>query len=710
MARRKSERPQGTEDTKRLVEELGKAKAYSERLLQSMVDGLGVIDLQGRMIDANNAILQMVGLKRQEVLGAPLGKFMSEKDVQRVTANVEQVIAGTPLRSMELVLIARDGTEIPASLSANLVRDAEGNPMALFAVFRDIRETKRLISELEQSKAYIESMFNALADPITVVDVNSRFIAVNKAAIELLGYREDELIGCPTSKLLVPRERHLAGEMTAKFVATGKTIEYERTLLTKNGVEIPVVFHGAPLRDAKGEVVGSIAVARDMRDIKSLIGELEHRKAFVEHLFSALADAVIVTDREGTIVTVNRAATELLGYREDELVGQNTRVLLVPEQRHLGGTGRKEAIAKGDSVQYERKHQTKDGVEIPVLLHTSPLRDSQGAIIGSISVIRDISEIKSFITRLTRSEERHRALLEYAPVPIGVVDGNNIVKLWNRQAEKHMGYKAEEIIGKSTRMLVPDDLYEEGKWLMREVREKGYVKDYETERINSNGVRLLVEVTIAALRDEGGNFIGAEFIVRDISERKRLEREIKAREFYHALSIIDELTGLYNYRHFHELLTQGLRRSERYSHPLSLLMIDIDNFKRYQDVNGHIAGDEALKAIAQIMRNTVRGVDMVARYGGEEFAIILPETTKEVAAIAAERVRNATAETILPTGDRLTISVGVASYPADAESKEQLICQADQALYRAKKQGKNRTCIWSSEEREYQRQVPRAEN
>ena len=191
-------------------------------------------------------------------------------------------------------------------------------------------------------------------------------------------------------------------------------------------------------------------------------------------------------------------------------------------------------------------------------------------------------------------------------------------------------------------------------------------------------------------------------------ERQRLEQEIKAKEFYHALSVIDELTGLYNYRHFHELLNQGLRRSERYFHPLSLLMIDIDNFKKYQDVHGHVVGDEALKVIAQIMRNTVRGVDMVARYGGEEFTVILPETTKEVAAIAAERVRNAIAETILPTGDRLTISVGVASYPADAESKEQLICRADQALYRAKKRGKNRTCIWSTGDRGYQKRYSRA--
>ncbi len=111
-----------------------------------------------------------------------------------------------------------------------------------------------------------------------------------------------------------------------------------------------------------------------------------------------------------------------------------------------------------------------------------------------------------------------------------------------------------------------------------------------------------------------------------VEERQQLQQEREAKDFYHTLSIVDGLTGLYNYRHFRELLTRELRRSRRYSHLLSLLMIDIDNFKNYNDAYGHPAGDEALTVIAQTMQNQVRGVDTVARYGGEEFAIILPET------------------------------------------------------------------------------------
>jgi diguanylate cyclase (GGDEF)-like protein len=176
------------------------------------------------------------------------------------------------------------------------------------------------------------------------------------------------------------------------------------------------------------------------------------------------------------------------------------------------------------------------------------------------------------------------------------------------------------------------------------------------------------------------------------------EQLIETRDFYRALSIVDELTGLYNYRHFQQLLMQEIGRARRYSHILSLLLIDIDEFKKYQDARGHLAGDNALRDIAQLIRNSVRGVDTVARYGGEEFVVLLPETEKQQAAKAAERIRKGIAETILSTGDRLTVSIGVASYPEDAQNNVELASRADQALYQAKERGRNQTCVWSGDE------------
>ena len=176
------------------------------------------------------------------------------------------------------------------------------------------------------------------------------------------------------------------------------------------------------------------------------------------------------------------------------------------------------------------------------------------------------------------------------------------------------------------------------------------------------------------------------------------ERLTETKDFYRSLSIIDELTGLYNYRHFQEVLAKEIGRAKRYSHILSLLLIDIDEFKEYQDARGHLSGDSALRDIAQFIRDSVRGVDIVARYGGEEFVVLLPETEKQQAAKVAERIREGIAETILSTGDRLTVSIGVATYPEDAQNNVELISRADQALYRAKEMGRNRTSVWSGDE------------
>lgn len=179
-----------------------------------------------------------------------------------------------------------------------------------------------------------------------------------------------------------------------------------------------------------------------------------------------------------------------------------------------------------------------------------------------------------------------------------------------------------------------------------------------------------------------------------LEERQRLDREIREKEFYRSLSIVDGLTGLYNHRHFQTLLAQEMNRSRRYSHSLSLMMVDMDNFKRYQDAHGHIAGDEALIRIAQTIYRAVRGADAVARYGGEEFTVITPETSKEAATIVAERIRKAVARTKLSPGEYLTASIGIASYPSDAQDEGQLISRADQALYQAKRAGRNQVKVW----------------
>ncbi len=169
----------------------------------------------------------------------------------------------------------------------------------------------------------------------------------------------------------------------------------------------------------------------------------------------------------------------------------------------------------------------------------------------------------------------------------------------------------------------------------------------------------------------------------------------------HWLAITDELTGLFNHRQFYRQLEQELKRTQRYDRPLSLIMLDVDRFKQYNDLHGHLAGDEALRLIAARLKKSTRSADIVARYGGDEFGIILPETEPRQAWVQAERIR-CVMERDPPGGQatldgkRLTVSLGVACLGSDMGIVEDLVRAADQALYCAKAAGGNQTAVSKS--------------
>ena len=173
---------------------------------------------------------------------------------------------------------------------------------------------------------------------------------------------------------------------------------------------------------------------------------------------------------------------------------------------------------------------------------------------------------------------------------------------------------------------------------------------------------------------------------------------VRVREAVFNLAATDGLTGLWNHRRMHDLLREEMRRATRYLRALSVMMLDVDSFKSFNDTYGHPQGDELLRSIASILRANVRSVDHVGRYGGEEFLVLLPETDKDAACRLAERIRGAVEERAVIIVDgreiRRTVSVGVASYPEDALNPAELVQRADEALYRAKRAGKNRV-LWA---------------
>ena len=193
-------------------------------------------------------------------------------------------------------------------------------------------------------------------------------------------------------------------------------------------------------------------------------------------------------------------------------------------------------------------------------------------------------------------------------------------------------------------------------------------------------------------------------IVKRAAERYRLLSEVKEKDVYKNLAIHDGLTEIYNRRYFNQTVPRELERAKRYKNPLSFLMVDIDYFKKFNDTQGHLAGDWALKRISQVLMGSIRIPDMVLRYGGEEFAVVLPETNKPDAIVVAERIRkNVSLTRFLDSGfiptQFLTVSIGVCTFPVDAQNFQEVIENADKHLYSAKRLGRDRICFSSEEKK-----------
>jgi diguanylate cyclase (GGDEF)-like protein len=204
------------------------------------------------------------------------------------------------------------------------------------------------------------------------------------------------------------------------------------------------------------------------------------------------------------------------------------------------------------------------------------------------------------------------------------------------------------------------------------------------------------DLTTAVMAMQAG---ASDFIAKPVEGAfldLRIQNAVELERARH-MAKLDSMTGLYNHGFFHDRLEEEIRRSQRYGRPLTLLMLDIDHFKVFNDTYGHSVGDVILKNLSKLLRVAARMEDIVARYGGEEFAVILPETGPEGAMLFADRLRKLLESKMheragLPPGIRITVSVGVAGWSGDG-TPEDLIDAADRALYRAKKEGRNRVCV-----------------
>lgn len=303
------------------------------------------------------------------------------------------------------------------------------------------------------------------------------------------------------------------------------------------------------------------------------------------------------------------------------------------------------------------------------------IEDNSGNAIGIITNRDMINNLEGDYTAFIERKLRHtRDILNLLPeMLLEIVDvGREQLIIWaNEGALNRFG---NAIVNKPVTSLIPHDKWEKIYGTLGRFNKVEDIKVKKDEEI--------YEISGFFIKTEEENCGGKiQLILRDITD------EVK-------LYTTDPLTGLYNRRFLNEFLHKKLELSKRYQRQLSLAIADIDDFKKLNDTYGHVTGDAVLKSAARVMLKSIRDADILSRYGGEEFVIVMPETNKETASHVAERLREkiSVEEIAIHDGGRIaiTISLGIASFPEDGDSSVDLLIAADDRLYKAKKEGKNR--------------------
>ncbi len=428
----------------------------------------------------------------------------------------------------------------------------------------------------------------------------------------------------------------------------------------------------------------------------------------LEVAFRAAPIGLCVLDLDFRYLIVNPCFSKMYGLREEDFLGHTVEEAL-PEPAsqilaHMRLALDRDGVVEREIALHDPSSAIGDGPprEVIFLRTAQPVRDSEGKVFGVVVALLDITERKRLDFALKASEEDLRYTVELTPhIPWTAGSDGEITFIsprWNGLVGAKPGPVRLEGWAKA---LHPDDVNRASNLWFGAVRTG---KPYDAEyRIHTpTGGWRWVRARAYPRRLPNGDILRWYGTVEDIHERKTIGLELQnATQELARRALQDHLTGLANRRQFDQVISGEIDRAQRTALPLALVLIDIDHFKTFNDIAGHLLGDECLKAVAKALGDIIqRPTDLVARYGGEEFALILPDTDIDGALLVAERAIAAVADLQLHHSDprvrSVTISAGVAIHHQQPEIIDPascvpaLIAAADTALYRAKKEGRNR--------------------
>lgn len=544
-----------------------------------------------------------------------------------------------------------------------------------------VETSHRQETALHEAEARFRLAFTNAPIGMALTSLHGQFLQVNEALCHMLGRSEEQLAGASVPSVTHPDDQAADRAAMAEMRAgKRRTFQTEKRYLRPDGEPVWVRLHAGVVLGDDGRPRYFVSQMEDITEQKRTEAALREEAARFRLSFDNAPIGKALVAPDGRFLEVNPTLCSIVGYSHDELLAATFQDITHPDDLDADLEFVRQMIA-GELRTYsmEKRYFHADGHVVWINLSVSLVRDDTAAPLYFISQIEDITERKHTEAALRASEERTRRILETAGDAFVAMTEHGQITDWNRQAEATFGWPAVEIIGRRLdEVLIPPDL--------RELHRRGLARflaigdgpvlgrRVELRALHRDGHQIPVELVVWALPGDGGWTFNA--FLRDISQRRAMEEELAR------LATVDELTGLRNRRGFLAIAEPLARMAERNQQDMALLYIDLDNLKRINDEHGHLAGDQALIALADLLRGTFRDSDVLARWGGDEFVVLLPDHGLQAKAWL-DRLREQAGRD--PRFGRLSFSVGVALYEWEhLASIDALIHQADAAMYKQK--------------------------
>jgi diguanylate cyclase (GGDEF)-like protein/PAS domain S-box-containing protein len=532
--------------------------------------------------------------------------------------------------------------------------------------------------ELRRTAELAVSVLGSLSETsVLVFDRELRCIRTGGGAVTAHGYRVELIEGQLLADFVRKSEfNRLAPHYRAALQGERRRFEHRPADGTRTyDIDVAPIEHD-------GEIVGGLAIGRDITERKQMERALAHSAREARDLAEQASDIVTRSDEGAVYTYVSPASMRVYGYAPEQMVGRPVYEFVHPDDRDAHVALREALAAGSDEEVAERRMRMADGGWMWVETRCRALRDDDGRFVGVQSSARAIADRKAAEEARRIADEQFRTAFDDALVGIALVAPDGSWLRVNESLCEIVGYTREQLQAMTFQDIThPEDL--DADLTLLEQTLAGERAGYQMEKryLRPDGEIVWALLAVSLVRDVDGTPLHFISQVLDISERKRLEAELSR------MATRDDLTGLYNRRFFEREVAQQLLLLRRHGGIASVLFVDLDRFKEVNDTLGHQCGDDLLKHVATVLTGRLRQSDVIARLGGDEFAVLLPMTDAGGAARIVEALEREFAERPADLEGRpvhARPSIGVAELDAELDV-DGVLRRADQAMYAVKR-------------------------